>query len=127
MELTVKIELEDILNYLNLREDEDEEISIDSLEFKEQVLDVFVEKVVEKIVYGYGNIKNQVIQSSIIELMNNKQAITDEIIKQSKDCLVKQRSMYELKPRKKDIEEIDKENREYFMQLIEECMKKKFK
>ena len=59
----------------------------------------------------------------IIKVTTNKEERALDMIS---DRIEKKKELMEITPKAKDISNINKENKEYFMKLIDECIVKKF-
>ena len=124
MQVVIDIpDLEEV--YCSYYEDE----SITGKDFKKMLVDMAIEKLVEKMYYGYLNAKAyDGIKTEIKELVkNNSNYIVDSVIKNVSEEILKKKTMAEEMPKKSEIKNISKEWESYFIELIDKAIAKRFK
>lgn len=119
---------------IELTIDDLEEYFADEYQTGKDIRDIFVERTIEEMVrqmiddYGGKYNLDCHLRSVAKELVDNhKVEIIDKAVERITNSCMKTKKIKDEMPKKSEIKEIDKEWKEYFMGLIDECIKKKFK
>lgn len=103
--------------------------SVTGTDVKKAIVDIAVEKFVDQL---YNNCVDDNVRSSIVQQANavvkeHSNEIVDKVIEQvSKKILAKKAIVNEM-PKKADVANINKEWENYFLELIDKAIAKKFK
>lgn len=119
---------------IELTIDDLEEYFADEYQTGKDIRDIFVERAIEEMVgqmlgnyNGKYNPEYQIRYTAKELVDNHKAEIIDKAVEAIVELCMKTKKIKDTMPKKSEIKEIDKEWKEYFMGLIDECIKKKFK
>ena len=98
-------------------------------DFKEAIVEVAIEKFIDKM---YDNYVNDNVYSTIKDdakeiVKNHSKEIIDEVIARVSDEILKKKAIANEMPKKSEITNINKEWENYFVELIDKAIAKRFK
>ena len=124
--MKIEIEIPD-LEEIYYSHYEDEEIT--GKDLKEIIADIAIEKFIDKMYDDYmndkvyGSIKNEV--KEIVKTYSND--IVDKVIEKVSEEIIRKKAIVNEMPRKSEIANISKEWENYFIELIDKAIAKRFK
>lgn len=106
----------------------DEEV-VTPKDFKKAIVEVAIEKFIDKM---YDNYVNDKVYSTIKDdakeiVKNHSKEIIDEVIARVSDEILKKKAIANEMPKKSEIMNINKEWENYFVELIDKAIAKRFK
>ena len=118
MKFSFEIDIEDI--YDGYASDDD---------FKRAVFDSAVRTVVDMVYEDHtsmGNVRSDASIAVTRLISEHSREIITAVIDKVSEKIAQKRALVELTPKARDVAAINKENRDYFMQLIDEAIAKRF-
>ena len=124
--MKVEIEIPDLEEiYCSYYEDED----ISVKDFKKIIVDVAINKFIDKMYDDYMNNKvYSAIKDDAKEIVkSHSKEIIDEVINRVSNEIIKKKAITDEMPKKSEITNINKEWENYFVELIDKAIAKRFK
>lgn len=102
---------------------------INGKDIKEAIADVAIEKFIDKLYDNYMNDKAyEAIKDEVNDIVkNHSKEIVDSVIDKVAAIILQKKSIVNEMPKKSEINNINKEWQNYFMELIDKAIAKKFK
>lgn len=110
-----------------------DEYGFDNEQFITSIKECIADKVAENYIINVFGKKDWTgeyaeVGERATEIIKKEQSqIIQQVIDKVSDRIEKKKELMEITPKAKDVSNINKENKEYFMKLIDECIAKKFK
>ena len=124
--MKIEIEIPDLEEiYCNYYEGE----SIDGKELKKIIADVAIEKFIDKMYNDYIDDRvYESIKNDVREVVkNHSNDIVDKVVNRVTNEIIKKKSIVNEMPKKSEIANISKEWQDYFIELIDKAIAKRFK
>ena len=98
-------------------------------DLKKIIADIAIEKFIGKMYDDYMNdrVYNTIINDAKEVVKSNYKDIVDKVVDKVSDEIMKKKSIVNEMPKKSEISNISKEWQDYFMELIDKAIAKKFK
>lgn len=103
--------------------------SLNGKDIKKIIADIAIEKFIDKIYDDYMDDRvYETVRSDAKEIVkNHSNEIIDRVVNKVSDEIIKKKSIVNEMPKKSEIANINKEWQDYFMELIDKAIAKRFK
>lgn len=103
--------------------------SLTGKDFKERIADIAIEKFIDKLYDDYMNDRMyESIKNDAREVVKSRSNdIVDKVVNRVADEIIKKKSIVNEMPKKSEIANISKEWQDYFMELVDKAIAKRFK
>lgn len=127
--MKVEIEIPDLEEYFFPSCEGEDGGYVTNKEISEKIIDMTMEKLIDKLYdnYMYGDVYGTIKDHASEVVKNNSKEIIDKAIEKVSEEILRKKAIANEMPRKSELANISKEWENYFIELIDKAIAKRFK